>query len=107
MGLLGILVLACFLVLGVKPKHRITQESARLIRSGMTETEVEALLGRPPGDYTSSPGGTWIQQPGDDAPDASLKGERKTWKSDEVMITVILDPFVVVKPVVWLRKKVP
>ena len=35
----------------VRPKPVITPERVRLIQEGMTQREVEALLGGPPGDY--------------------------------------------------------
>jgi hypothetical protein len=33
-------------------RHRINQESIKLIEIGMTQSEVEALLGAPPGNYS-------------------------------------------------------
>jgi hypothetical protein len=36
----------------VRPKPVITPERVRLIEEGMTRSEVEALLGGPPGDYS-------------------------------------------------------
>lgn len=35
------------------PRHPITREAFEQIRLGMTEQEVEAVLGGPPGDYSS------------------------------------------------------
>jgi hypothetical protein len=37
------------------PRPRVTKESYERIKLGMTRPEVEALLGGPPGDYTSGP----------------------------------------------------
>ena len=63
--------------------HRITRESVRRIRIGMTESQVEALLGAPPGDYTTAGPrlriAVWNPQ--------GLLQE--TWESDELVVVVL------------------
>jgi hypothetical protein len=107
-GFLVVIALASLVAVSLtSPKHKINQESVKFIQRGMTKAEVEAILGRPPGDYSKSPGGTWIQQPDDEVAPSTLQGARETWKSDDVMITVIFNPTVVAKPQVYLRRKSP
>ena len=55
-------LLSCFAAVGLTavvwwhiPGHRITEESCQMIEPGWTAEQVEALLGKPPGDYTSEP----------------------------------------------------
>src|SRR5262249_55318271 len=53
---LGILamtaVVAAYVALGLSaPRHRINDEGFKMIQVGMTQPQVEALLGRPPGLY--------------------------------------------------------
>jgi hypothetical protein len=51
------IVAAGVIVLRPEPPSRITLESCRRIREGMTRAEVEAILG-PPGDYRTAVGET-------------------------------------------------
>ncbi len=56
-ALAGLLVLAgsgAFLALRPAPPSRVTRENYDCIKAGMTEAEVEAILG-PEGDYRSGP----------------------------------------------------
>jgi hypothetical protein len=90
------------------PRHRITADSIRAIRGGMTLAEVETLLGAPPGDYSTtgkgvvgrdaSPLPTWYY---------------KSWSADDAGVTVWFDNegWVVMKevaiwapPVSWLDR---
>jgi hypothetical protein len=51
-GLLGLLAAAlAWFLWPFAPKHRIDREGYALLRLGMTEQEVESILGVPPGDY--------------------------------------------------------
>jgi hypothetical protein len=54
---LGTLILVSVVVYGAlwltRPKYRINEESVRAIRVGMTEEEVVAIIGVPPGSYAS------------------------------------------------------
>jgi hypothetical protein len=55
-GLVAVALLGCGLfVWVVYPKHRINRDSFEQIRSGMTEAEVEAVLGAAAGDYRTTP----------------------------------------------------
>ena len=48
----GVVVAAAAVVLWPRP-DRITQENCDRIEKGMSQAEVEAILGGPPGDYTT------------------------------------------------------
>lgn len=52
-SLVGVLLLICLIVLLIEPDNNINKETFRHIRAGMTRQEVSALLGVPPGQYTS------------------------------------------------------
>jgi hypothetical protein len=56
LGGLAILLTLAAVGVGIQwlltPKHRITKESLELIKVGMTQSEVEDILGVPPGDYS-------------------------------------------------------
>jgi hypothetical protein len=61
MRLLLLLVAVALVLLGsyltlwrTGPKHRISRESFARIQAGMTEQEVEAVLGVPAGDYATA-----------------------------------------------------
>src|SRR5262249_15112111 len=68
---------------GPVQQHRISPESVQKIRVGMTEWQVEALLGAPPGDYRTSGLrhriAVWNPQ--------GLLQE--TWESDELVLVVL------------------
>lgn len=54
LGCLASVLLAGYVTLRLTaPRHRITGENIEAIREGMTEEEVEAILGAPAGDYSS------------------------------------------------------
>jgi hypothetical protein len=56
--LAGLVVVAAAGAIVLWPRQepsRVTYENFKRIKNGMTHQEVEALLGGPPGDYTSSP----------------------------------------------------
>jgi len=54
LGCLGLLLLAGYATLWLTaPRHRITEENIEAIKEGMTEKEVEAILGAQAGDYSS------------------------------------------------------
>ena len=94
------------------PKHRIHEESIGLIEAGMSQAEVEAIFGVPPGDYSSNTANAaWIPT----SLSNSLKltfivpeGEQQTWKGENVSVTVVFNPLVVEKPyVIWVRVVAP
>jgi hypothetical protein len=70
----------------LRPRHNISQAGFELIRAGMTEREVETILGGPAGDYTHGrvdpseciPSGEWL-----------LDG--KEWVGNESIVTVAFD----------------
>ena len=88
-GLAALFTIAA-VVVGIQwllaPKHRINKESLELIKEGMTQKEVEDILGVPPGDY--SYGGfrdlyfdTWSAEP-----------VSEEWVGEETGIYVTFDP---------------
>ncbi len=67
------------------PKHRLTAESAAQVRRGMTQAEVEAILGAPPGDHTGGRAFLWHHP---------MSGHGQipvTWISAEVVVTAYFD----------------
>jgi hypothetical protein len=85
LGALGLGMIAVGMMVAAAAPHRITRDGFQAIETGMTEREVEAILRRPPGDYTR--------------PGACLCGEhfarvlvpeelRKRWESNELVIDV-------------------
>jgi hypothetical protein len=56
LGLLGLVLLGGYLLLWLTaPRHRVSQLGWQQIEAGMTQEEVERVLGGPPGDYASQP----------------------------------------------------
>src|SRR5262249_33765325 len=54
LGLLGVVLLLLgggVLLWVILPHHRISRASYEMIRQGMTQAEVEAVMGVPPGEY--------------------------------------------------------
>jgi hypothetical protein len=80
------LVAYCLLVASSRPPVHADRAAHDRIRVGMTGAEVEALLGGPPGDYTTGPCmvtamGLWAEG-----------ATYRDWVSDEGSITVAFDP---------------
>jgi hypothetical protein len=80
------------------PQHRITKENIAAIKEGMTEAEVQALLGVPAGDYSSKQtGGVFIlgDRPWADSffagPDIVERDGGKFWVGDETSVWVRFD----------------
>ena len=72
------------------PRHRINAESIKLIQKNMTEAEVIAILGGPPGSYARNDLVLPTNMP--------LEGDEpgpgrfyKTWWSDQMSIVVCFD----------------
>jgi len=82
-------------------EHRINDESFKLIKKGMTQEEVEAILRAPPGDYSTQhrtyirkislaaglTGGadSWVKK-------LPLGYQKKRWAYEEWCIEVLFDP---------------
>jgi hypothetical protein len=76
-GLAGLIIVGFWVVMWFfAPKHRIWQvaEHPQAIKVGILQSRVEAILGVPPGDYTTTPKGRTRLWP------AEPKGEPQ-WKS--------------------------
>jgi len=91
-GFLAALLLAGYVTLRLTapPRHRITQENIEAIRVGMSEDEVEAILGVPAGNYCSfecfySYPAFARQEPTD------LPGNKKEWVGEDNCIRVRFD----------------
>jgi hypothetical protein len=95
LALAGLVLLAgvTALVLWPPPSSRVTRENSDRIKQGMTQAEVEAILG-PPGDYTTGPmlvdlGGGY--EPVNDAYpglDRNLGSGMSVWRSDAGCVVV-------------------
>src|SRR6516165_3894766 len=69
-----------------RPPHRINRDSLERLGPGMTLPEVEAILGAPPGDYSTSPLAQQVRNfPRPQYPDFDGY-EREEWLSDEVYV---------------------
>jgi hypothetical protein len=86
-GLLAVgLVLLGGLVALLRPWHcPVNCAACERIEKGMTQTEVEEILGGPPGDYTTRPGGFLPLVFA-----VSMK-PRKTWQGDECVVHVTFE----------------
>jgi hypothetical protein len=96
-------VLGCWLVVVVvgslgcfcyppTPQHRINKEGFEDIRFGMTLTEVEDVLGGPPGDYGRSKGEILDSVCGSSLSNAiEVDPNGKNWLASEFAITVCFD----------------
>ncbi len=87
-GVLALLACAAAPVLLPKP-IRITQASCARIQPGMTRTEVEAILGAPPGNYETGRGGIVLDLYGNGV--LMREGRREEWGGDEGFIQVGFD----------------
>jgi hypothetical protein len=83
----AVLVAACGLFLLPRPDARITPANCDKIRQGMTEREVEAILGGPAGFYTGWPHPVVIFGRGFPIPWMD-----KYWFGEDGMIAVNFDP---------------
>jgi hypothetical protein len=101
-GLFGLLLLAGYLLLWLTaPPDRINRQAFEQIENGMTELEVEWILGVPPGDHTR--GLVFIDsgEPNDPItldevrraliPLEYAYASRKTWYSDQGIIDIVFD----------------
>jgi hypothetical protein len=68
------------------PAHRITYDSAAQFRPGMEFAELQALLGAPPGEYTTAPHARAVRDQWQGQPFPREGYERLTWLSDEVYV---------------------
>src|SRR5262249_11881164 len=85
---------ALWLFRSMNAKPAFTQEVSANIKSGMTEQEVEAIVGCPPGDYTT--------RPYDDPPTTHgcfLFSKSALWVSDSGMIRVTFNAHGIVSDV--------
>ena len=67
-------------------RHRINEESVKLIQEGMTQADVQAVFGVPPGDYSN--GGIPIYSRDSDWLEPV---DRKEWIGDAVAVEVFFD----------------
>lgn len=68
--------------------HRINPYTAMKIRVGMTQRDVEAIFGAPPGDYSSEQKSDQAQAPVDCRPDL----RREDWTAEEGGAVVYFGP---------------
>ncbi|MCI0742907.1 MAG: outer membrane protein assembly factor BamE [Gemmataceae bacterium] len=67
------------------PRHRINKESFERIQEGMTEEEVESIIGVPAGDYTTGPVVVRLMLI------SFMSPQCKSWKSNVGQIVVDFD----------------
>jgi hypothetical protein len=70
------------------PAHRINPYTAMKVRVGMTQRDVEAIFGAPPGDYSSGPAADHPQAPENRRPDL----RREDWTAEEGGAVVYFGP---------------
>src|SRR4051812_42356021 len=102
-GLLLLAALTCVARLG-KPRHHINPETIACIEEGMTERDVEELLGVPAGDYATRPvSGRFFE-----GSTPRGRGVMKKWQADEATIWVWFDEEAKVTatfvPIVYFRE---
>jgi hypothetical protein len=68
--------------------HRINPHTAAMVRVGMTQGEVEALFGVPPGDYSTEPKADKAEAPVPRRPDM----RREDWTTEEGGAAVYFGP---------------
>jgi hypothetical protein len=68
-----------------RPTHHITMDNLEKIQGGLTEQQVETILGAPAGDYSNGRTRTWggVNYPG---------GVNKKWIADDCAIEVAFAP---------------
>jgi hypothetical protein len=67
------------------PRHRINEDTVKLIKNGMTQGDVEAIFGIPPGHYTD--GGFYFDHSLHNPPTQ----DRKEWVGKDVAVDVFFD----------------
>lgn len=91
--LLGSLASCCLIgLLFVWPRHRINHDSFAKLQGGMTEKEVESILGGPAGRYVEGPmihgePGRFVHY----AKKEDLQNESKSWVTSSLEIGVTFD----------------
>lgn len=70
------------------PGHQITEERFARIKAGMTEKEVESILGVPPGDYETK---KRMPLPTRDLFVPTVPCETKVWEGNGLIITIWFD----------------
>jgi outer membrane protein assembly factor BamE (lipoprotein component of BamABCDE complex) len=80
--------IACLTIWLTVPTHRINKESLKLIREGMSQEEIAAILGAPPDSLKSDRNLEWerICQ----KIDPGYRVEQ--WVGEDIVITVVFDP---------------
>ena len=92
---LAITASAILWVRAARHQPRISIDSYNQIQEGMSQAEVEAILGGPPGDYSSRKwaGETRVGFPGGILSIGPLDNDRaKNWSGEELTITLWFDP---------------
>jgi hypothetical protein len=92
--IIAFVLIMCQVASWCKPSGRMTPRAAATIRAGMTEKEVEQILGGPPGDYrtrTAIYGGLMAIPAGvlENAEQKRTYG--RTWTGNEVQVDVLFD----------------
>jgi hypothetical protein len=70
------------------PRHRITEENFARIKEGMTEKEVESILGVPAGNYETK---KRMPLPAHDLFVPTVPCETKVWEGNGLVITIWFD----------------
>src|SRR5262245_59132749 len=91
-GTLVLLLAAGYGVLWLTaPRHDINHKSFEAIKMGMTEQQVEAILGVPAGDYTTGPVIGWPEISSNGWAICWERQPHKSWISNEAAIHVYFD----------------